>query len=240
MSVIQSLWIGEQLTVMEKLSISSFLKNGHTFNLYVYNEVKGIPEGVTIKDANKIIPAQKIFKYKNYNSYAGFANLFRYKLLFEKGGYWVDTDVICLKKFNHDIDYVFAAERTKKTLFRRKLEVCNCIIKVPKESKIMKYCFDEASKENVDDLKWGQTGPLLLTKAIKKLKMKSFVKNPEVFCPIDWWDWRQIILEKSNTRTFNDSDSIHLWNEMWRRDKIDKSANFPKSSLYETLKKKYL
>jgi hypothetical protein len=44
-----------------------------------------IPNGVTIHDANKIIPAEKIFKYKNNGSYAGFANLFRYKLLLEKG-----------------------------------------------------------------------------------------------------------------------------------------------------------
>lgn len=240
MSVIQSLWIGKKLTVMEKLSISSFLKNGHSFNLYIYEDVKGIPEGVNIMDANKILPSKKIFKYKHYNSYAGFANLFRYKLLYEKGGYWVDTDVICLREFDHDVDYVFAGERTKKSFFGKKLEVCNCIIKVPKESTIMKYCFDVASKKNTDELIWGQTGPILLTKAINKFKMKTFVKDPEVFCPIDWWDWRHIISEKPNNTIYKNSDSIHLWNEMWRRDNIDKNTNFPESSIYENLKKLYL
>ena len=46
---------------MERLSISSFLKNGHPFHLYVYEAVKGIPEGVTIKDASDVLPTDKIF-----------------------------------------------------------------------------------------------------------------------------------------------------------------------------------
>ncbi len=37
--VIHSLWIGTQLSTMEQLSISSFLKNGHRFHLYVYDDV---------------------------------------------------------------------------------------------------------------------------------------------------------------------------------------------------------
>jgi len=82
--IIQSLWIGESLSNMEKLCISSFLKNGHPFHLYVYDEVKGVPEGTILKDASKILPPNMIFKYKDHDSYAAFANLFRYKLLLEK------------------------------------------------------------------------------------------------------------------------------------------------------------
>ncbi|HET7290318.1 MAG TPA: hypothetical protein VFJ67_07775, partial [Thermodesulfobacteriota bacterium] len=53
--VIQSMWIGSELSVMEQLSIISFLSNGHSYHLYTYNEVKNVPEGVTLKDANGII-----------------------------------------------------------------------------------------------------------------------------------------------------------------------------------------
>jgi hypothetical protein len=109
--IIQSLWIGNKLSVMEQLSISSFLQNGHSFHLYIYDDVEGIPNGTTIKDANKILPSSKIFKYKNHDSYAGFANLFRYKLLLERGSYWVDTDIICLKPFQDKTEYVFAGQR---------------------------------------------------------------------------------------------------------------------------------
>lgn len=79
--IIQGLWIGPELSVMEQLSVSSFLLNGHEYHLYVYDEPKNIPVGTVIKDANEILPSSRIFQYKHYPTYAGFANFFRYKLL---------------------------------------------------------------------------------------------------------------------------------------------------------------
>src|SRR5580698_9560242 len=96
---IQSLWVGDRLSAMEQLAIKSFLFHGHPFHLYVYQATEGIPEGTIVQDANEILPATSIFKYSEHNSYAGFANFFRYKLLVERGGWWVDMDVICLKPF---------------------------------------------------------------------------------------------------------------------------------------------
>ena len=36
---ISGLWIGKSLSTLEKLSISSFIKNGHKYYLYVYDDV---------------------------------------------------------------------------------------------------------------------------------------------------------------------------------------------------------
>jgi hypothetical protein len=267
--IIQSLWVGERLSLMEQLSISSFLHHGHPFNLYVYGDVLGIPEGVTIKDANKIIPSDKIFKYKDHNSYAGFANLFRYKLLVEKGNYWVDTDIICLKPLQHNTEYVFAAQRQKNSPFRYKgkrgllymakkvvarnwhyaknifpfkniISVNSCLIKAPKNSAIMDYCYNESAKQNPADLKWGQTGPQLLTTAVKRFDMWRYVADPEVFCPIDCWKWRNFLKPSYGKCFSSTAQTFHLWNEMWRRNNIDKSANFSEKCIYEKLKKAYL
>jgi hypothetical protein len=49
-----------------------------------------------------------IFKYKDRNTYAGFSNIFGYKLVYEKGNFWVDMDIISLKPFIFTQDYVFA------------------------------------------------------------------------------------------------------------------------------------
>ena len=59
MEVIQSLWIGTKLSNLEKLSIKSFIDNGHTYHLYTYAEVKNIPEGVIVKDGNEILPKNR-------------------------------------------------------------------------------------------------------------------------------------------------------------------------------------
>ena len=35
----------------------------HDYHLYLYDDIKGIPDGVVIKDANEIMDGSKIFKY---------------------------------------------------------------------------------------------------------------------------------------------------------------------------------
>jgi len=238
MSIIQSMWIGNKLSTLERLSFISFLENGHSFHLYAYDNIENVPDGVIIKDANQIIPADKIFKYKEHDSYAGFANLFRYKLLLEKGGFWVDSDVICLKKFDFNEEHVFAGFRQKERFSFLKNHVCNCIIKAPIGSEVMKFCYENALNKNSEDLYWGQTGPVLLTEAVKKLKYKKHIKKPNIFCPVDWWDYENLI--NGSAKLKKESYGIHLWNEWWRRSNIDKEGVFNEDSIYEILKLKYL
>src|SRR5436190_20694063 len=107
---IQGLWIGPALSTVERLSISSFLGNGHPYHLYVYGEVKGIPAGTTVLDGSEILPASRIFHYKNRSSVAGFSNFFRYKLLLDRGGWWADLDVVCIRPFCFDTEHVFSSE----------------------------------------------------------------------------------------------------------------------------------
>ena len=235
--IIQSLWVGEKLSVMEKLSISSFIAHGHPFHLYVYEDINGIPAGTTLKDAGKILPADKIFKYKDHDSYAGFANLFRYKLLLEEGNYWVDTDLVCLRPFQHSAEYIFASERLQAS---RSVQANNCLIKAPGGSAIMEYCYEKSAGKDSRVLEWGETGPKLLTEAIMVMKMQGYVAKPEIFCPVNWWDWNQFLDGSIDDRVLADSDAVHLWNEMWRRDQVDKSGDYNVSSFYEQLKKTYL
>ena len=42
---IQGLWIGTDLSIMERLSITSFLQQGHDYHLYVYDELPNVPAG---------------------------------------------------------------------------------------------------------------------------------------------------------------------------------------------------
>jgi len=235
--VIQSLWIGKSLSVMEKLCISSFLINGHAFHLYVYDDVEGIPEGTVVMDANEIIPRERIFKYEQYDSYAGFANLFRYKLLLDKGDFWCDTDTVCLKPYRHVSEYVFSSQRTRGSSGAM---VNVGVIKVPPSSKIMRFCYNEAASKKSSELKWGETGPKLLSKAVEIYEMHAHVAGPQKFNPINWYDWDQLIDQKYNTGLLRASDSVHLWNEMWRRGNVDKSSKFPKNCIYERLKIRYL
>jgi hypothetical protein len=139
---VNSLWVGESLTLLEKLTLKSFVDNGYIFKLWVYNDQikEELPCNVELCDANKILPAERIFVYKNKGdcrggSYGGFSDIFRYHLLYKEGGVYIDMDVTCLKPFDFD------AQEYCLRPHRRCGVVCN-IIKVPKLSAFMKSCIE--------------------------------------------------------------------------------------------------
>lgn len=245
---IQGLWIGEELSVMEQLSITSFLKNGHPYHLYVYGGVRGVPEGAVLKDANDVIDSGKIFKYRQHDSYAGFANLFRYKLLLEKGGYWVDSDVVCLKPFRFESDHVFVKEHVKRNQLdriRKRYSVTNWVIKAPKGSKIMNFCYRVSAERDPNTLSWGETGPRLFRSAVAELEMEEFALLQEYLFPIGAEQWKQFIngsflADRKWNASANRAYAMHLYNEMWRRGGRDKNDTFPENSIYERLKRLYL
>ena len=233
---IQGLWIGPELSLMEQLSISSFLQNGHDYHLYVYDEVKNIPAGTVIRNANEILPAARIFQYKHRPSYAGFANHFRYKLLLERGGWWADTDIVCLKAFDFPDEYVFSSE-----INHRGVEVvASGIIKVPAGSGIMAYAWKVCESKNPNRLVWGETGPKLMTKAVRKFSLKGYKKSSRVFCPVDYEEWQTVLQPDVGLSLDDGTFAIHLWNEMWRVAGQDKNAQYHELCLYEKLKRTYL
>ena len=61
--------------------------------------------------ATKSCHVTRSFRYRDHLSYAGFSNYFRYKLLLERGGWWVDLDTVCLKPFDFDDEFVFSSEQ---------------------------------------------------------------------------------------------------------------------------------
>jgi mannosyltransferase OCH1-like enzyme len=233
--IIQGLWIGAELSVMERLSVSSFLSNGHEYHLYVYDEMKGIPAGTVVKDAGEILPASGIFQYKHQASYAGFANFFRYKLLLERGGWWIDTDVVCLKPFDFAEEHVFATE-----MCRGEEVVTSGIIKAPVGSPLMAYAWGVCQQKNPQELVWGETGPKLMGEAVNRFSLVRFKKPFEVFCPLDYSEWHRV-LEPDFEAAFGETTyAVHLWNEMWRDAGQDKNAEYNPACLYERLKRKYL
>src|SRR5262252_1280077 len=169
--IIQGLWIGSELSVMERLSIASFLQNGHEYHLYVYNDLKNIPAGTVVKDGNEILPAARIFQYKHQASYAGFSNFFRYKLLLERGGWWSDTDNICLRAFDFPDEYVFATE-----VWDGDEVATSGILKTPVSSEAMAYAWDVCRHKDTAELMWGETGPKLVAEVVTKYALEKYVR----------------------------------------------------------------
>ncbi len=231
---VQGLWIGEELSALELLSIRSFLANGHGYDLYAYRMPRNLPEGAAFRDASAILPESSVFQYTGYASYAGFANFFRYQLLLQKGGWWADTDMVCLRPLDLGADYVFASEADGD---RR--SIANAILKTPPDSEIMRFTSDICAGKDPTALRWGETGPRLLTEAVQRFRFDSYVVAPEVFCPLSFREWQRVLEPEQEIALPAECRAIHLWNEMWRRNECDKNHTYPPASLYERLKARF-
>ena len=109
--LMQALWIGDELPDLAHVSIRSFTEKGHPYHLYTYRSFPDLPPGCVLKDANEILPEKCVFRRKAGGSVASFSDWFRFELLKKKGGYYVDTDIVCLKPFDFDEYFVAAYER---------------------------------------------------------------------------------------------------------------------------------
>ena len=231
--IVQSLWVGEYLSDLEIMCIKSFLKNGHEFHLYTYDKVKNIPEGTIVKDGNEILPKSEIFRYNN-GSVSAFSNWFRYKLLLDKGGWWVDTDIVCLKYFDDTSNTIFTSEFTGEG----NTHITSGVIKTIPNCPVMKYCWDYCQQRGKLNLPWGEIGPRLLNEAVDKCDRNYLVKQPQDYHPFHYEQTENMVISNKLDIPQN-SYSIHLWNEMWSRYNINKSDIFPTNSLYGKLQEKY-
>ena len=229
--LVQSLWIGAQLSALERLCVTSFLRHGHAFHLYVYEKPAFVPDGVELFDATEILPESSVFLYKEEKSLAGFANYFRYKLLLEKGGWWVDTDTVCLRPFDFSREHVFSSESVKGVAVPN-----NTMMKAPAGSPLMQYAWDFCRSTNAAEMKWGECGSALVIKILQEFSAWDDLQPPEVFCPIPYTDWKAFLTPGFSWNPGENTRSVHLWNELWRRSGTSKDRRFHPGSLYERLR----
>lgn len=233
--VVQSLWIGDRLSVMEQLCIRSFLDRGHPFHLYAYQDIANIPEGAELRDGREILPADRIFVYRKGSgkgSPSAFSNVFRYQLLLERGGWWADLDAYCLKPLSFEEEHVVGYEREKDG----SLHVACGLMRIPAGSPIARFCWQECQNIDPDTVRWGQIGPRLTARAIRESDIPVRILPPEGFYPIDYIRFHRLVRDVSVP---TDSYSIHLWNSRWRREGLDPDAVYPSGCIYEQLKRQH-
>jgi mannosyltransferase OCH1-like enzyme len=228
-NIVHGLWIGSSLSAIELLCMKSFTEAGHTFYLWAYNKIDNLPERIQVKDANKIIPSNEIFTYTYSNkfghgkgSYAGFSDIFRYKLLYEFGGWWTDMDITCLKPLVFEEEFVFRRNGQKG--------VVGNLMKCAPKSELMLYCYERAKQEVTAENKNWMLPISILNDGISKFKLN---KNITEISNEDSWTLVSEYLIKDKIIPEN-WYVFHWMNEEWRRVSLSKN-NFIKDSVIEKL-----
>lgn len=231
----QTFWIGP-VSTMERLSIASFAAHGHEVHVYAYGDLSGLPPQAVLKDAAEIVRppfGRRSAVYRDSRgSYSSFANLFRYKLLLDRGGWWIDLDMVCLEPFEFEEEYIFPLEPDQT--------VANAVFRVPVGSEVMAYSYGRCVELGRRRKRWGKTGPALLAEAVEACGLTEHVVDHSIFMPVDWTEWKSF-LDPERAWSFEpQTRALHLWNALWAKDGYDKDGEYPPGCLYERLKGRYL
>ncbi len=206
--IVNGFWYGSELGELEKLCINSWIKNGYEFHLWLYDGVE-VPKGVVVENANHIVSFDEYFTYNEGHSKGtpvAFSNLFRAQLLYQRGGLYVDLDVLCLKPYDFNKRFVFS-EQIDTGLDG---DVATCILyseSVGEE--LFTDWTDWITAKKNKTISHGDLGPILFTKLITLYNLKEYVLPKEYFCPIGWQSHKDIFDYKG------DSYGIHLFGSLW-------------------------
>lgn len=200
MVVINSLWIGERLGAVHAACLRSFVKHGHDVVLHSYGRPIDTPEGVRMFDARRLMNESEIVRHKNSGSLALASDIYRYRILNNDMGMYVDCDVYCVRPFDFQ-DYLFGYEYIDKF---------NCaVLNLPAKSPVLKSIMDASEDpffippwikykkkirdkflkriglgRPVSERKWGVIGPDLLTYYVKHYGLDSMAQAVDAFYPL--------------------------------------------------------
>lgn len=248
-------WEGN-LSRLERLSIASFVANGHPVTVFGYNKPDSVPDGANWEDASRFIPKSKLFRTKK-GSLGAFSDYFRAMILHQEGGIWADTDVVCLRPLDYQSDFI-VGEESSDSLNGAVLglppghEIASRIIEaVENPSSVFpmdtvrerrrKLWRKLAGRNKPEFLKFGEVGPAAITKWVDHLGLREEVLPYWHFYPVPPTHWR-FLFDKTysdSSELFAKSRTIHLWNEFIRKNGVNKNGPFEPASLIEQLCARY-
>src|SRR4051812_3505895 len=225
-----TLWIGERLGAVERACLRSVLRQGHRLELYCYSPPKGIPAGITLRDASQILPERCVFTTRK-RSVAAFSDWFRYELQRAGKGTWIDTDMYLLRPLDERRPYLFGEEAAGV--------INNAVLRLPADSPMLPQLLAPFAgrtpywltpgrrtlsrvqegllgKAQVRGMPWGTTGPAALTAVANAMNLTSHAEPPETYYPVPWQQADWIVKPGSGLDEIAGERTVgvHLWNEM--------------------------
>lgn len=260
-----SFWHGE-LSWLERLCITSFVREGHPFVLYAYHELQDVPAGVEVRDAGEVVPRERLFFYKGHGTVGVFSDLFRASLLRRGAGIWVDCDVFCLRPLEGYGDYIVGYERAPRPDGTGG-SLNGAVLLCPADSPLvgaMLSVFTDGPRALLEPhlplfrrlevaarrlggqrvpahhMQYGATGPFALTYFARRLGLEEHVLPVEVFYPVPYADIPGLMQTGGDPSRLivAESRAIHIWrSQLTRRGRTGLATPQPGSWLRETARR---
>ncbi|MBW7922797.1 MAG: hypothetical protein H3C51_11930 [Rubellimicrobium sp.] len=223
-----SFWVGDPLGPIEIASIKSFLRHGDSITVFSPHALE-LPEGAKWRDANEIYPSETIIRHRKTGSAALHSDLFRYALMAKTDMIWVDLDVIALRKFDFESEWVFGWESHSS--------INGAVLRLPKDSHALaallnlqpefrglpeymsgfrrfRYHLKGLGKGlTIDRWPWGAIGPRAATHYLKKTGEISYAMPVSAFYSVPLVEASRFVTPGalSLAQVSPDAWGVHLW-----------------------------
>ncbi len=195
---VNGFWIGE-LGEIQYECINSWEKNGYEFKLW--NE----------KDYHEIVDSDEYFTYQHGHSKGtpiAFSNLFRSELLYQRGGLYVDLDMLCLKPYEFNRRFVFSEQIDSGWDYH----VATCIIYSESSGEQIFKDWANRIRKIGENSTHGDLGPNLITPLVEQYGYEDYVLPKKYFCSVDWQSYEDVFTYDG------DSYGIHLFTSLWNEE----------------------
>jgi hypothetical protein len=195
---------------------------------YTPDTLKGVPEGVEVRDAAEVMSDPKRVRYFHGKFKALGSDFFRYELMAKSLGYWVDLDLIFLRPLDLAGEYIFGWEGPRS--------INGAVLKLPAGSAMLEelrsipernWCppyFGPRSKlkyywqrlqgpVELEDLPWGSAGPGMIAYLARKYGLLGETQPAEVFYPLPYSEARKLFgpAEAIERIIRPNTLAIHMW-----------------------------
>ena len=230
--IVNTIWIGRELGPIHTACLRSFLRHGHDVVLHAYGRPDDTPNGVRLFDASKLMKEEEIVLHKGTGSLTLAADRYRYRLLREGMGLYVDCDMYCMKPFPES-EYTFGWEDDET--------INNAVLNAPYDSAFLQHVLSAAEDPyfiplwrkkrktlyartrkaigfpiHVSQHKWGTIGPRLVSHYVKELGLTEKARPIDAFYPV-YFKQLDLLYEKglkmrdiTTPRTYG----VHLYNSL--------------------------
>ena len=244
-----TLWVGENINPIVELAWLSWLKQGYKVYVYVSNIIKEnlnetLKEFINTKLFFK--NALKIMEFKNNDEILPLSDLWRYKMLYEMGGIWIDSDMILLDQLPNQ-DCIISSEHTlqsggrkSKSLYKPNIG----ILKFEKGNELLCATIKKIEKNMIVEKAQYTDNMRMFTSELKKRpEYDKYVVMPNATCSVPFWNFKELYLPLdeysvkysvpplNKTDILNNCFALHCWENFSIGNKID-IANCDSDSIF--------
>jgi glycosyltransferase involved in cell wall biosynthesis len=199
---------------------TSMRATGHPVRVWSYTPQKLEflkPHGIEVRAADDVVPRSLFDRIVARSEIRYFSDVFRYAVLYEHGGLWMDSDVVMLRPFPFRGEYFFNLQWRTGT--KPEHYICGNVMYAEPFSHHLRALYETAINRALESRGWefGVVGPKLLSDYIASnagAPLRDWVFSPMLFNPIDWTEIDRFDKPISELTDYLNDDrtfGIHLW-----------------------------